>query len=141
MPYSSDAWLTEAFPPDVAPQAPPSAIIRTPCPFFGLFDAIVALDPSPIQPENTKHCPLRERRQHMPIAADQVVAGHCYRAANQDLRKVLIRQGRRVTYIIRGELAWTVLRTYVDVDDFAADCEAEIDCATLQDLAAVAASA
>ncbi len=77
----------------------------------------------------------------MPIPAEQVAAGHCYRATDNVLRKVLIKQGRRVTYIIRGTLAWTVLRTYVDVDDFAADCEAEIDCATLQDITADAASA
>lgn len=77
----------------------------------------------------------------MPISADQVAAGHCYRATDKVLRKVLIRQGRRVTYIVRGELAWTVLRTYVDVDDFAGECEAEVDCQTLQDLAPAAASA
>ena len=77
----------------------------------------------------------------MSINADQVAAGHCYRATDNVLRKVLIRQGRRVTYIIRGELAWTVLRTHIDVDDFAAECTAEIDCNTLQDLAAEAASA
>ncbi len=77
----------------------------------------------------------------MPIPAEKVAAGHCYRASDQALRKVLIMQGRRVTYILRGELAWTVLRAYVDVDDFAADCEAEIDCATLQDITADAATA
>lgn len=77
----------------------------------------------------------------MPIPADSVLPGHCYRAADNVLRKVLIKQGRRVTFIIRGELAWTVLRSYVDVDDFAAACEAEIDCATLQDMTADAASA
>ncbi len=77
----------------------------------------------------------------MPIPAEMVAPGHCYRANDKALRKVLIKQGRRITYIIRGELAWTVLRSYVDVDDFAAACEAEIDCATLQDVTAEAAGA
>jgi hypothetical protein len=70
----------------------------------------------------------------MPIPAEAVVAGHCYRAADKALRKVLLMQGRRVTYIVRGDLAWTVLRSYVDVEEFAAACEAEIDCASLKDL-------
>ncbi|MGO9134461.1 MAG: hypothetical protein ACLP8A_10500 [Methylovirgula sp.] len=77
----------------------------------------------------------------MPISADHVVAGHCYRGADNVLRKVLIRQGRRVTFIVRGELAWTVLRTHIDVDDFANQCLSEIDCGSLQDIAAEAASA
>ncbi|MGB8277356.1 MAG: hypothetical protein WCF20_05410 [Methylovirgula sp.] len=77
----------------------------------------------------------------MPIPAEKIAAGHCYRATDKALRKVLIRQGRRVTYIVRGELAWTVLRSYVDAEDFAAECEAEIDCTSLQDMTADAASA
>ncbi|MHB8884341.1 MAG: hypothetical protein ACYC5H_04475 [Methylovirgula sp.] len=77
----------------------------------------------------------------MPISAEQVAAGHCYRAKDNALRKVLIRQGRRVTYILRGELAWTVLRTYVDAEDFAGECESEIDCASMQDIAADATTA
>lgn len=77
----------------------------------------------------------------MPISADQVLPGHCYRATDDGLRKVLIRQGRRVTFIMRGELAWTVQRTYVDVDDFVAQIASEIDCQSLQDIATEAASA
>ncbi len=77
----------------------------------------------------------------MPIPAEQVAAAHCYRSNDNELRKVLIRQGRRVTYVIRGLYAFTVLRSYVDVDDFAAQCDSEIDCVTLHDVAADAVSA
>lgn len=63
----------------------------------------------------------------MPIPAEQIAAGQCYRANDKVLRKVLIRQRRRVTYIVRGKLAWTVLRTYVDAGDFAAECDAKIN--------------
>ncbi len=71
----------------------------------------------------------------MAIPVEMILPGHCYRAADKALRKVLLKQGRRVTYIVRGELAWTVLRTYVDVADFAAECESEIDCGSLMDIA------
>lgn len=72
----------------------------------------------------------------MAIPVEMILPGHCYRAADKALRKVLLKQGRRVTYIVRGELAWTVLRTYVDVVDFAAECESEIDCGSPEDIAA-----
>jgi hypothetical protein len=77
----------------------------------------------------------------MPIPADQVVAGQCYRSSDNEYRKVLIKQGRRVTYVIRGLYMFTVLRSYVDVDDFAAQCDSQIDCATLKDIAAATATA
>jgi hypothetical protein len=77
----------------------------------------------------------------MPIPTEQIVAGHCYRSSDKELRKVLIRQGRRVTYVIRGIYAFTVLRCYVDVEDFASAIDSEIDCVTLHDIAADAVTA
>jgi hypothetical protein len=70
----------------------------------------------------------------MALAVEKVVQGRCYRGRDKVRRKVLLIQGKRVTFIIRGDSTWTVLRYYQDVNTFAEGCEAEIDCATLEDI-------
>jgi len=69
----------------------------------------------------------------MPVPVEKITPGQCFRANDNALRKVLLLHDKRVTYILRENLAWTVFRYQVNVDDFAQQCEAEIDCMTLED--------
>ncbi len=70
----------------------------------------------------------------MPVPAEKIAAGLCFRASDNAKRKVLLMQDKRVTYILRDKLAWTVQRYQANVENFAEECEAEIDCTTLEDL-------
>ena len=71
----------------------------------------------------------------MPIPVETIQEGRCYRVKDDIPRRVLrIYQGV-VTYILRGDLAWTVLRQYEPISYFAEKCEAEIDYTTLKDVA------
>jgi hypothetical protein len=70
----------------------------------------------------------------MSLDVEKIVAGRCYRGSDKVNRKVLIVQDKRVTFILRGEATWTVARYFQDIGSFAAGCETEIDCASLQDI-------
>lgn len=71
----------------------------------------------------------------MPVPVENVQEGKCFRVKDDIARRVLRVHGGTVTYVHRGELAWTVLRSYEPVDHFASKCEAEIDYFTLKDVA------
>jgi hypothetical protein len=68
----------------------------------------------------------------MPIPVEKVAAGLCFRANDNVLRKVLLIQDQRVTYILHEKLAWTVLRYYANIDRFAQECDAQVDCASFE---------
>jgi hypothetical protein len=70
----------------------------------------------------------------MPISAERVLPGKCYKAAGSAPRRVLLIQDKKVTFILRGDMAWTVQRYHQDVETFARGVECEIDCMTLVDL-------
>jgi hypothetical protein len=70
----------------------------------------------------------------MPVPAEKIAPGRCFRCSDNELRRVLLLQDNRVTFVMRGSHAWNVLRTYQDVESFAALCEAEIDAVTLADV-------
>ncbi len=69
----------------------------------------------------------------MPIPVEKIAPGLCFRASDKGLRKVLLMQDKRVTYVLHADLAWTVFRYQENVEDFAQECEAEIDCITRED--------
>jgi hypothetical protein len=69
----------------------------------------------------------------MPVPVEKITPGQCFRANDNALRKVLLLHDKRVTYILHENLAWNVLRYQANVDDFAHQCEAEIDCTTRED--------
>ncbi len=71
----------------------------------------------------------------MAIPVEQVQEGKCFRVKDGAPRRILRVHGGTVTWVPRGDLAWTVLRYYEPVDYFAGLCEAEIDYTTLQDVA------
>ncbi|WP_026606888.1 hypothetical protein [Methylocapsa acidiphila] len=71
----------------------------------------------------------------MPVPVEKITPGQCFRASDNALRKVLLMQDKRVTYILRDTLSWTVYRYQANVESFAQECEAEIDCTTLEDRA------
>jgi hypothetical protein len=66
------------------------------------------------------------------IAADAIGAGRCYVTPNREVRKVLEIDGARLTYIVRGRLAfpaWDVeLRRLTTTETFARDVEREVPC-------------
>jgi hypothetical protein len=70
----------------------------------------------------------------MPISAERILPGKCYKVAGSAPRRVLLIQEKKVTFILRGDMAWTVLRYHQDVETFARAVECEIDCMTLVDL-------
>ncbi len=70
----------------------------------------------------------------MPISAERVLPGKRYKVAGSAPRRVLLIQEKKVTFILRGDMAWTVLRYHQDVETFARAVECEIDCMTLVDL-------
>jgi hypothetical protein len=70
----------------------------------------------------------------MPISAERVLPGKCYKVAGSAPRRVLLIQEKKVTFILRGDMAWTVQRYHQDVETFARAIECEIDCMTLVDL-------
>ncbi len=70
----------------------------------------------------------------MPIPAESVLEGKCYKFKGTAPRRVLIIQEKRVTFILRGDMAWTVLRYHQDVETFAREAECEINCMTLREL-------
>ncbi len=70
----------------------------------------------------------------MPIAAERVLPGKCYKVAGSAPRRVLLIQDKKVTFILRGDMTWTVARYHQDVETFARAAEGEIDCMTLADL-------
>jgi len=70
----------------------------------------------------------------MPVPAETVLPGKCYKVAGSAPRRVLLIQEKKVTFILRGDMAWTVLRYHQDVETFARAVECEIDCMTLADL-------
>jgi hypothetical protein len=71
----------------------------------------------------------------MSIAVEQVLERKCFRVKDDKARHVLRVHEGVVTWVPRGDLAWTVLRVYEPVAHFAEKCEAEIDYFTLQDVA------
>lgn len=71
----------------------------------------------------------------MPIPVENVTEGKCFRVKDDIPRRVLRIHEGQVTYILRGDLAWTVLRHYEPIKAFAEKCEAEIDYFTLKDVA------
>ncbi len=72
----------------------------------------------------------------MSIAVEQVLERKCFRVKDDKARHVLRVHEGVVTWVPRGDLAWTVLRFYEPLPNFAAKCEAEVDYFTLQDVAA-----
>jgi hypothetical protein len=72
----------------------------------------------------------------MPVAAETILAGKCYKVAGAAPRRVLLIHEKRVTFILRGDMAWTVQRYHLDLETFARAVECEIDCMTLADLTA-----
>lgn len=71
----------------------------------------------------------------MPMPVENILEGKCYRVKDDIPRRVLRIHEGQVTYIVRGDMAWTVLRSYEPIKHFADKCEAEIDYITLQDVA------
>jgi hypothetical protein len=71
----------------------------------------------------------------MSIPVENVVERKCFRVKDDKPRHVLRVHKGIVTWVPRGDLAWTVLRNYAPVAHFAEQCEAEIDYTTLQDVA------
>jgi hypothetical protein len=91
-------------------------------------------------PASHKSCFLgqtpRQKESHvMAIAVEQVLERKCFRVKDDKPRHVLRIHEGMVTWVSRGDLAWTVLRNYEPVTNFAEKCEAEIDYYTLQDVA------
>jgi hypothetical protein len=70
----------------------------------------------------------------MPIPVENIKPLSCYRVSEGEPRRVLLIHEGIVTYVLRGNLAWTVHRYRVPLAGFAELCEAEIDLMTLQDL-------
>jgi hypothetical protein len=70
----------------------------------------------------------------MPVPVENITSLHCYRMREGMPRRVLLIHEGIVTYILRGDTAWTVLRYRQDIASFAAHCEAQIDPLSLQDL-------
>jgi hypothetical protein len=70
----------------------------------------------------------------MPVPVEKVLPGKCYKVRESAPRRVLLIQDKKVTFILRGDMAWTVLRYHQDVESFARTVECEIDCMTLVDL-------
>jgi len=66
------------------------------------------------------------------IAADAIGAGRCYVTPNREVRKVLEIDGARLTYIVRGRLAFPAwdaeLRRLTTTETFARDVEREVPC-------------
>jgi hypothetical protein len=67
----------------------------------------------------------------MPVSAEKVLPGKCYKGIGSAPRRVLLIQDKKVTFILRGDMAWTVQRYHQDVETFARAVECEIDCMTL----------
>jgi len=70
----------------------------------------------------------------MGVPVEQIQDGKCFRVKEGAPRRVLRVSGGTVTWVPRGDLAWTVLRNYEPVEFFAGLCEAEIDYTSLQDV-------
>jgi len=71
----------------------------------------------------------------MPVPVENVLERKCFRVTGDAPRHVLRVHEGVVTYVPRGDLAWTVLRFYEPVSFFAEKCEAEVDYFTLKDVA------
>ncbi len=70
----------------------------------------------------------------MSIPVERILPGKCYKVRESAPRRVLLIQDKRVTFILRGDMTWTVARYQQDVESFARGVEGEIDCMTLADL-------
>lgn len=71
----------------------------------------------------------------MPLPAENILPGRYYRVKDDKPRRVLLIHDKQVTYVLRGDMAWTVARFFESVATFAEKCEAEIDGISLQDVA------
>jgi hypothetical protein len=67
----------------------------------------------------------------MPIPAENILPGKCYKASEGAPRRILLIHEKKVTFILRGDQTWTVQRYHQDVETFARAVECEIDCMTL----------
>jgi hypothetical protein len=70
----------------------------------------------------------------MPISAERVLPGKCYKVVEGAPRHVLLLHEKKVTFVLRGATSWTVLRYHQDVETFARAVVCEINCMTLVDL-------
>lgn len=71
----------------------------------------------------------------MPLPVENILPGRYYRVKDDIPRHVLLIHEGQVTYVLRGVMAWTVLRSFESIASFAEKCEAEIDGMTLKDVA------
>ncbi len=71
----------------------------------------------------------------MPISAERVLPGKCYKAREGAARHVLLLHEKKVTFVLRGDTSWTVQRYHQDVETFARAVECEVDYMTLATIA------
>jgi hypothetical protein len=70
-------------------------------------------------------------RFEMPIAAEKVLPGKCYKVHGGAPRRILLIHEKKVTFVLRDQTNWTVQRYHQDVETFARAVECEIECMTL----------
>ncbi len=70
----------------------------------------------------------------MPVPVEKILPGKCYKMHEGPPRRVLLMQDKKLTFVLRGDTAWTVLRYHQDVETFARAVVCEVNCMTLTDL-------
>ncbi len=68
----------------------------------------------------------------MPIPIEKVVEGQCYRVSDTVQWRILRYHQGVVTFVLRGQFGWEVLRSQYEAERFAASVESVIDCQTME---------
>ncbi len=68
----------------------------------------------------------------MAVEANLICVGRCYATHSREVRKVLEIDGEKLTYVVRGKLAFPVwdheMRRLTTMETFARDVEREVPC-------------